>query len=58
MSEQPSSCAHRWRARETALLRRIPPLPPDADRHPGTNGWLSSFGTCAHGRIAGCPPGH
>ncbi|MBM7766607.1 MULTISPECIES: hypothetical protein [Glutamicibacter] len=22
----------------------------------GTNGWLSSWGTNAHGEIAGCPP--
>lgn len=25
-------------------------------RHPGTNGWTSSWGTNAHGEIAGCPP--
>ncbi|WP_461108871.1 hypothetical protein [Tessaracoccus terricola] len=25
-------------------------------RHPGTNGWDSSWGTNAHGEIAGCPP--
>ncbi|GAA2094350.1 MULTISPECIES: hypothetical protein [Brevibacterium] len=25
-------------------------------RHPGTNGWISSWGTNAHGEIAGCPP--
>jgi len=24
--------------------------------HPGTNGWVSSWGTNAHGEIAGCPP--
>lgn len=22
----------------------------------GTNGWMSSWGTNAHGEIAGCPP--
>ncbi|TLF65916.1 hypothetical protein FE391_26050 [Nonomuraea sp. KC401] len=31
--------------------------PPGVRRHPGTNGWLSSWGTQAHGEIAGCPPG-
>ncbi|SMC79898.1 hypothetical protein SAMN06296429_11021 [Janibacter indicus] len=25
-------------------------------RHPGTNGWISTWGTNAHGEIAGCPP--
>ncbi|AND17860.1 hypothetical protein A6122_2750 [Rathayibacter tritici] len=25
-------------------------------RASGTNGWLSSWGTNAHGEIAGCPP--
>jgi hypothetical protein len=25
-------------------------------RHSGTNGWSSSWGTNAHGEIAGCPP--
>ncbi|WP_157075555.1 hypothetical protein [Janibacter anophelis] len=24
--------------------------------HPGTNGWISTWGTNAHGEIAGCPP--
>ena len=27
-----------------------------AQRHGGTNGWTSSWGTNAHGEIAGCPP--
>ncbi|WP_165399600.1 hypothetical protein [Janibacter limosus] len=25
-------------------------------RHAGTNGWISTWGTNAHGEIAGCPP--
>ncbi|MFJ2618961.1 hypothetical protein [Glutamicibacter sp. NPDC087344] len=25
-------------------------------RASGTNGWMSSWGTNAHGEIAGCPP--
>lgn len=25
-------------------------------RHPGTNGWISTWGTNAHGEISGCPP--
>ncbi|HEV7950216.1 MAG TPA: hypothetical protein VGP24_10650 [Glaciihabitans sp.] len=25
-------------------------------RATGTNGWTSSWGTLAHGEIAGCPP--
>jgi hypothetical protein len=28
--------------------------PATADRHPGVNGWLSSWGTT--GEMAGCPP--
>ncbi|MFD3746614.1 hypothetical protein [Nocardia sp. NPDC058633] len=56
-SQQQFRARHR-RGGEAAVLARIPVLPAGADRHPGTNGWLSSFGTCAHGRIAGCPPGH
>jgi len=24
--------------------------------HPGTNGWISTWGTNAHGELAGCPP--
>ncbi|MBB2947069.1 hypothetical protein FB565_006837 [Actinoplanes lutulentus] len=35
----------------------VPTSPPGVQRHPGTNGWLSSWGTNAHGEIAGCPPG-
>lgn len=35
---------------------RVPRLAASADRHPGTNGWISSWGTNAHGEIAGCPP--
>lgn len=31
-----------------ALMRTV--------RHPGTNGWISTWGTNAHGEIAGCPP--
>ncbi|MFC7861725.1 hypothetical protein [Arthrobacter koreensis] len=27
-----------------------------AKRASGTNGWMSSWGTNAHGEIAGCPP--
>ncbi|MEZ0166970.1 hypothetical protein AB2L27_19625 [Kineococcus sp. LSe6-4] len=27
-----------------------------ADRHAGTNGWVSAWGTNAHGEMAGCPP--
>ncbi|MCM3694858.1 hypothetical protein [Microbacterium oleivorans] len=27
-----------------------------APQHPGTNGWVSEWGTNAHGEIAGCPP--
>ncbi|WP_433618822.1 hypothetical protein ACQP2P_22290 [Dactylosporangium sp. CA-139114] len=34
-----------------------PTCPAGVMRHPGTNGWLSSWGTNAHGEIAGCPPG-
>ena len=34
-----------------------PTRPPGVLRHSGTNGWLSSWGTNAHGEIAGCPPG-
>ncbi|WP_200946815.1 hypothetical protein [Janibacter sp. Soil728] len=35
-------------ARMRRLLRTV--------RHPGTNGWTSTWGTNAHGEIAGCPP--
>jgi hypothetical protein len=35
----------------TTGLRLLPIM-----RHSGTNGWLSSWGTNAHGEIAGCPP--
>ncbi|MGO1166900.1 MAG: hypothetical protein ACTMHL_09830 [Janibacter sp.] len=35
-------------ARVRALMQTV--------RHPGTNGWTSTWGTNAHGEIAGCPP--
>ncbi len=41
------------RAQRVAALSRVQP---GADRHPGTNGWVSSWGTNAHGEMAGCPP--
>ncbi|MBP2371912.1 hypothetical protein [Pseudonocardia parietis] len=44
--------------RRTALAPLLPRLATGADRHPGTNGWVSSWGTNAHGEIAGCPPPH
>ncbi len=31
-----------------ALMRTV--------RHPGTTGWTSTWGTNAHGEVAGCPP--
>ena len=36
----------------TAYLKRLLL----AKRASGTNGWMSSWGTNAHGEIAGCPP--
>jgi len=41
-------------ARQRAVSVALPRVPASADRHPGINGWLSSWGTI--GDMAGCPP--
>ncbi|CAJ1502165.1 hypothetical protein MU0083_002865 [[Mycobacterium] kokjensenii] len=36
---------------------RAAPLPADKDLRPrGTNGYTTSWGNNAHGKLAGCPP--
>jgi hypothetical protein len=44
----PRSCAEAAEAFPKRLLL--------TKRASGTNGWMSSWGTNAHGEIAGCPP--
>lgn len=46
-----STVRTRWAAAPPTAPRRAL-----AQAHPGTNGWLSSWGTNAHGEIAGTPP--
>ncbi|TDD01012.1 hypothetical protein E1181_26195 [Saccharopolyspora terrae] len=45
-----------WRRCEDLAMSWVPTQPEGVLRHPGTNGWSSSFGTVAHGELAGCPP--
>ncbi|WP_169721455.1 hypothetical protein [Brevibacterium album] len=52
MPSHPHARARRPRRLVSAAAMR----PLLQNRHPGTNGWISSWGTNAHGEIAGCPP--
>ncbi len=49
----PTAPASRSRARAAATL---PKRLLETKRASGTNGWMSSWGTNAHGEIADCPP--
>ncbi|WP_405374119.1 MULTISPECIES: hypothetical protein [unclassified Microbacterium] len=49
----PASTVSRARLRASEAFRTRLVV---VERHCGTNGWLSSWGTNAHGEIAGCPP--
>jgi hypothetical protein len=43
-------------ARARATAANVPNRLLLTKRTCGTNGWMSSWGTNAHGEIAGCPP--
>ncbi len=49
----PTAPASRSRARAAATLPKRLLV---TKRASGTNGWMSSWGTNAHGEIADCPP--